>query len=119
MHTLAADIAPGILEQCQRLCIFQKIDTDLFQNGLGIGLDDFSCLVGQNIDGRCVAGDEGRRLRPAARTQLPPRITSTTTPRTASRCCCIIHGSLFPVCSSWFPVQSGSGAKLLVLRVIG
>jgi hypothetical protein len=62
MHALTPDITAGILEQATRLLILQKIDPDLFKDGLGIGLDDLRSLVTQDIDGRQIAGDE--RLLP-------------------------------------------------------
>jgi len=60
MHTLATDITAGVLEDRQRLFILEKIDADLFKDGLGIGLYDLGRLVAQDIDRRDVAGDVGR-----------------------------------------------------------
>ena len=80
MHTLATHIAASILEHRQRLGILKKVDTDLFQNGLGIGLDDLGCLICQDIDRRQVAGDKGCRLCTATRTELPAGVTPASTP---------------------------------------
>ena len=80
MHTLALHIAASVLKHCQRLRILEEINTDLFQNGLGIGLDDLGCLICQDIDRRQIAGDKGCRLCTAARTQLPAGVTPASTP---------------------------------------
>jgi len=80
MHTLALHIAAGVLEHCQRLGILEEINTDLFQNGLGIGLDDLGCLICQDIDRRQVAGDIGCRLCTAAGAELPAGVTPASTP---------------------------------------
>ena len=62
MHPLAADIASGVAKDLKRLGILEKIDPDLLQNGLGIGLDDLRRFVAQDVDRRDLAGDVGRCL---------------------------------------------------------
>ena len=80
MHSFALNIAASVLEHRQRLGILKEIDADLFQNRFGIGLDDLSRFICQDINRRQVAGDIGCRLCNAARAELPTGVTPTTSP---------------------------------------
>src|SRR5690606_35488663 len=66
MHPLALYIRAGSLPQFQRLGIVAELNSDLFQDRIGIGLDKRQALLIQNLIERHLAPDIGHLLTRAA-----------------------------------------------------
>ena len=92
MHPLALHIRPRRAPQRQRPFVLDKVDTYLFQNGLGVPFNDLQRFFVQNLEIRNVALDELCGLkghRGPFRATGRPAATPSPTP-----CCNIVHESL-------------------------
>jgi hypothetical protein len=79
MHALALHVRAGLAPELQGLRVVAKLDTDLLQYPVGIGLDKRQALLVQHLVGPDLAMDEGLLgTGSAARTRRPPRRRAAT-----------------------------------------
>ncbi len=69
----AVHVGPCLAPQPQRFRVAPELDADLFEDRLGIGLDDLHGLAVQQLDGGNAAADVRELLGHAVRTRRTPR----------------------------------------------
>ena len=103
-HPLALHVGARVLEERQCLLVLDDVDADLFQDGLGVLLDQRKALFAQHLEGREPSGDELVLLCGAGAPFLAPRLSTATaaTPAAAARLhsflafCSVFHRTALP-----------------------
>ena len=66
---MPSTVAPGVLEQLQRLGVVADLDPDVGQDSVGVLLDQRKALFAEQLVRRDLAADERRRVRSGAFTR--------------------------------------------------